>query len=734
MASATDLLGGATTGYISFGMNLNVEVKSVSGDTLTVGASQIIKAEPAGTRVIGDRYASHSTKGFSQVEKLTAQSTSCGQGGLDFVGVWNQYSESAAAQTHVSDYTAGAKLVQPLYPGDTEICVSSAKDLLGAFNVGGTAPFSQGDATDVIAYVKIDNNPSVAMKNSITIGTCAPSSGNNRWTGTYAGDTIKIVDSSVAYAYPCSGAVPCTTTSITTDFVTGSWAAVQLYKAPYFPVMPPYESCMDGEYVALGRARGGTTTITTDAAGGLAATMLYGYSFETGSSTITVANALELFEASLWGKIKTSATTTRFQLPDAASTLAGEYIGLSITIDLDGNIGTTSDVESKTISVHASDRYVTVSSAFATTPTSDSIFVISRWARKPYIASMSNLQITVTTVNFFTNVLTVTGISVPGLPGELVYQAAPSTTEIQLDGASPDIEDLYIKCSIKIVQGKGAGQIRTITDYNGRTNIATVSPAWTILPDTTSEYIITGKPLCVNNCENDGFGFSIANGRHVGDRHLMAVGAPWADSHSYCQVRSTTTGLCIAHQDPLTEGGRVYLFERHGNSTKDRWRLTQILEGPTSTNALATQGAAGAMSILELTTSVNHKASHFMHFGWSLAIREDTVFVGVPHSGSKDEGAVYVYERNYHVLERGSVSCTTACTTISFSIGTVTCCDPGNTPRPNALSYLTYVVTIDDQTRTISSYSVTAAGEAIITVSSAFKVAPSAGSAYVIHR
>ena len=733
VVSAIDLLGGATSGTIMIGQNVVVIVSSVSGNNLVVTAVSITHIEPAGTRVIGHRYTNHSKAGFTQVEKLTAQSTSCGQGGLDFAGIWNQHYAATAAKTHVSDYTAGATLVQPLYPGDTEICVSSASDLLGAFWVGGAAPFTQGDATDVIAYVKIDNNPAVAIKNGITSGTCAPSAGKNRWIGTYPGDTLQIVATSVMYAYPCSGVSPCSTTTVTTDYNTGSWAAIQLYKAPYFPVMSPYISCLDGEYVALGKSRGGSSTIATDASGGLASTILYGYSFETGSTTITVKNALELFEAFLWGKVKTSSSTTRFQLPDSASTLAGEYIGYSITLDLDGNIGTISDVQTRIISVHASDRFVTVTSAFASTPSSDSIFVLSRWQRKPYITSMSNLQITVTDVNFFTNVLTVTGISVPGIPGEAIQQAVPSVFEIQLESTSPDVTDLYNKCTIKIVQGKGAGQVRTITDYNGRMQIATVSPAWTILPDSTSGYVITGKPLCVNNCEKDGFGYSIANGRHSSDRHLMAVSAPWADSHSYCLVRSTTTGLCTLHQSPLMEGGRVYLFERHGNSTKNRWRLTQILEAPSTTNSLASQGAAPAMSILELTTSTNHKATHFLHFGWSLAIRDDTVFVGSPRSGSKDEGAVYVYERNYHVLERGTVSCTTACSTTTFSIGTVVCCDPDNTPRPNALSYLTYMVSIDGQTRTISAYSVSASGEAIVTVSSAFMSTPSTGLAYVIH-
>ena len=733
VTSSTNLLGGATTGTIYIGMN-SITVLSVNGNVLTVKGSTITRVEPVGTRVIGERSASHRTKGFAQVEKLTAQSTSCGQGGLDFAGVWNQYSEANSAQTHVSDYSAGATLVQPLHPGDTEICVSSAKALLGAFYVGGTAPYVQGDPSDVIAYIKIDTNPAVALKNSVTTGTCAPAAGQNQWTTTYAGDTIKILPTSVTYAYPCSnGAASCTSTTTTTNFIAGSWAAVQIYKAPYFTVMSPYTSCLDGEYVTMGRLRGGMTTIATDANAAVTDRILHGYSFTTGSSTVTVTNALELFKATLWGKIKTSSSTTKFQLPDTASNVKDEYIGYSITVDLDGNIGTTSDVETRLISEHLSNRYVTVASAFTIGPDSDSIFVLSRWQQQPFIATMSNLKITVTGVNFFTNVLTVSGISVAGFPGDAVYQVAPSTTEIQLESTTPDIDHLYIKCTIKIVQGKGAGQVRTVTAYNGRTQTATVSPAWTIQPDSTSEYVITGKPLCVNNCEKDGFGFSLANGRHERDRHLMAVGAPWADSHSYCRDRSITTGLCTTVQSELTEGGRVYLFERHGNSTQNRWRLTSILEAPATTSALETQGAASAMSILELTTSTNHKATHFMHFGWSLAIRDETIFVGVPRSGAADEGAVYVYERNYHVLERGTVICTTACTTTSFSIGTLSGTSPDNTPRPNALAYVSYVVTIDDQTRTISGYSVQTSGEAIITVSSAFKTAPSVNAPYVIH-
>lgn len=70
-----------------------------------------------------------------------------------------------------------------------------------------------------------------------------------------------------------------------------------------------------------------------------------------------------------------------------------------------------------------------------------------------------------------------------------VIQAATSTTAT-LDSTASSTDDFYNNELIHIDYGTGEGQVRVITDYDGTTKVATINAAWTILPDTTSEYIV----------------------------------------------------------------------------------------------------------------------------------------------------------------------------------------------------------------------------------------------------
>ena len=54
-------------------------------------------------------------------------------------------------------------------------------------------------------------------------------------------------------------------------------------------------------------------------------------------------------------------------------------------------------------------------------------------------------------------------------------------------GANPE-DDYYNRSFIRITSGGGAGQRRRIVDYAGDTKIATVSPAWAVVPGATSLY------------------------------------------------------------------------------------------------------------------------------------------------------------------------------------------------------------------------------------------------------
>jgi hypothetical protein len=65
-----------------------------------------------------------------------------------------------------------------------------------------------------------------------------------------------------------------------------------------------------------------------------------------------------------------------------------------------------------------------------------------------------------------------------------------STITLRQDAAGARNIASYNSAPIFIAQGKGAGQVRTITSYNPTTRVATVSPPWTTVPDTTSFYSI----------------------------------------------------------------------------------------------------------------------------------------------------------------------------------------------------------------------------------------------------
>lgn len=85
----------------------------------------------------------------------------------------------------------------------------------------------------------------------------------------------------------------------------------------------------------------------------------------------------------------------------------------------------------------------------------------------------------------------------PGTAGAAIHpidsnqaQAGSTATTIVLNASHVYGDDDLNGCVIQITDGTGYGQARIITDYVGATDTATVSPAWEITPDDTSEYVI----------------------------------------------------------------------------------------------------------------------------------------------------------------------------------------------------------------------------------------------------
>jgi hypothetical protein len=69
--------------------------------------------------------------------------------------------------------------------------------------------------------------------------------------------------------------------------------------------------------------------------------------------------------------------------------------------------------------------------------------------------------------------------------------ASATNTSVTLYSDAETDDDYYNGLIIGIIEGTGAGQMRTITDYDGTTKTATVD-AWGTNPDATSRYTISG--------------------------------------------------------------------------------------------------------------------------------------------------------------------------------------------------------------------------------------------------
>lgn len=86
-----------------------------------------------------------------------------------------------------------------------------------------------------------------------------------------------------------------------------------------------------------------------------------------------------------------------------------------------------------------------------------------------------------------------------------VDSATSTTLTLYTDAETSD--DYYNGLIIGIVSGKGKGQMRTITDYDGATKTVTVA-AWDTTPDSTSRYTISG--LIITADKDFGAPFKVA--------------------------------------------------------------------------------------------------------------------------------------------------------------------------------------------------------------------------------
>lgn len=70
-----------------------------------------------------------------------------------------------------------------------------------------------------------------------------------------------------------------------------------------------------------------------------------------------------------------------------------------------------------------------------------------------------------------------------------------TTTSIVLDNVASATSGEYNTMTVYLVGGTGAGQKRKISSYDGTTQTAVCTPAWTVAPDVSSEFVIRYGPM-----------------------------------------------------------------------------------------------------------------------------------------------------------------------------------------------------------------------------------------------
>ncbi|MEJ5250299.1 MAG: hypothetical protein WHX60_00295 [Armatimonadota bacterium] len=117
-----------------------------------------------------------------------------------------------------------------------------------------------------------------------------------------------------------------------------------------------------------------------------------------------------------------------------------------------------------------------------------------------------------------------------GVLHEGTAQAATSDT-ITFASSASNRNDQYKDMLVKIVEGKGTGQVRLITSYSGSTRTAKVSPNWENLPDNTSVYKIVRRVVRIR-------GWDPANDRN---------GDGWVDDGEYANLANPNATARLKH-------------------------------------------------------------------------------------------------------------------------------------------------------------------------------------------
>lgn len=211
-----------------------------------------------------------------------------------------------------------------------------------------------------------------------------------------------------------------------------------------------------------------------------------------------------------------------------------------------------------------------------------------------------------------------------GLAGQTAVAGGASTITFGAALASPR-DDWFNGATITTTGGTGSGQTKTVTDYNGTTKVATVDSAWSVQPDATTVFTITGECLEGNGATQfnliDGFWVWLGNTGNACGIEFDGDGAHDCNQNSYRNLRvihADGPGIRMLNGDTdWLNGVTTYAFgngnglEMHGSETTSyegycrQQFLTNCLFGGANVGGRSNTAQAGAGLTITLDTGAN---------------------------------------------------------------------------------------------------------------------------------
>jgi len=169
-----------------------------------------------------------------------------------------------------------------------------------------------------------------------------------------------------------------------------------------------------------------------------------------------------------------------------------------------------------------------------------------------------------------------TNLDEVGYPGLVGTAGGGSATTITLTGGAA-VDDVYNGAYVRLTGGQGEGQDRLITDYEGGTGVATVTPAWATTPNVTSTFAITGIS-------------GIA----------QAPGAPSVGSFTLAATASAVDDIYTGATVRINEGtgsGQVTQITSYNGATKVATVAPQWTTVPDATSIYSIFGESGTVTL-----------------------------------------------------------------------------------------------------------------------------------------